>query len=111
MQHLPVLTATIICIVTIGYFSRVVYVAADRFFEGAGAGVGLRAEILQNIGFLAALYGLIGNDRLTVVGLLVNALGVLLEPESKAQPPRLAELPLAWLALAAVVGIGACQSL
>src|SRR5437870_4869612 len=91
MEHLPLITAAIISLVTIGYGSRVVYVAAERLLEGTAAGPHRRAEMLQNLGFLAALYGLIGNRELAQVGLLLIALGLLLEPET-ARPARPFEL-------------------
>lgn len=110
MQYLATITAMLVCLATLGCGGRVALIGVERFMSGALPPRADRLEALQSLGIVAVLHGLIFNPQLTLVGLLVMALGILLQGDSPRERGPL-EAPLLAMSLVAVIGIGACKAL
>src|SRR4051794_35741345 len=110
MQYLASFTAMLVCVATLGCGGRVALIGVERFMSGALPAREDRLEALQSLGIIAVLHGLVFNPHLTLVGLLMIALGILLQGDDQRQRGML-EVPLLLMSIVAVIGIGACKAL
>jgi hypothetical protein len=108
VSYLASIAALAIVLATLAYGGRVAYATTEGLMLGFARGAEGRAEILLDLGFLAALYGLLLNRDLTEVGVLLIGLGILVEP-AKDRAARPYEAAFLAVALAALAALAICR--